>query len=159
MWVVKAKGESYYVDHVTCELPWSTKETPNNPSTKGSIKIKRCLLTIGDDNCAEITTLTEDDAQRLSGKKKVNRIITSAGSKLKEFLKNQVHTPIQYFGGGCSTSWYVTDISEKAVLLAQLVLPDVRVLMPNEDYYKEYNDADPDDAVDVDDEYGELYDN
>lgn len=42
MWVIKAKGETYYVDHVDVEsgVGFSTKETPNNPSTKGSIKFK-----------------------------------------------------------------------------------------------------------------------
>jgi hypothetical protein len=159
MWKIASGGESYYVDHVTCELPWSTKETPNNPSTKGSIKIKRCLLTIGDDNCAEITTLTEDDAERLSGKKKVNRIITSAGHKLKEFLKNQVHSPVHFFGGGCSTAWYVTEISDRTLLLAQLVLPDIRVLMPNEDYYKEYETGGSNQEIDLDDEFDDFYDN
>lgn len=42
MWVIKAKGETYYVDHVDMEsgIGFSTKETPDNPSTKGSIKFK-----------------------------------------------------------------------------------------------------------------------
>ena len=38
MWVVKAKGQTYYVNHVTANAPWSTKETPDNPHTKGAIK-------------------------------------------------------------------------------------------------------------------------
>ena len=45
MWVVKHKGETYYVNHVEV-LPgvgFSTKETPDNPSTKGSIKFKAKL--------------------------------------------------------------------------------------------------------------------
>jgi hypothetical protein len=71
MWVVKAKGESYYVNHVTCELPWSTKETPDNSHTKGSIKVKRCLLTIDDANCATVTELTDADAERLKTQKKL----------------------------------------------------------------------------------------
>jgi len=48
MWVVKAKGQTHYVKHVECNVGWSTKETPDNPSTKGSIKVKNCLLTIND---------------------------------------------------------------------------------------------------------------
>lgn len=42
MWVIKAKGETYYVDHVDVEsgIGFSTKETPDNPHTKGSIKFK-----------------------------------------------------------------------------------------------------------------------
>lgn len=46
MWVIKAKGETYYVSHVDCKVGWSTKETPDNPATKGSIKIKNCTLII-----------------------------------------------------------------------------------------------------------------
>ena len=54
MWVVKTKGQTFYVNHVTANAPWSTKETPDNPSTKGSIKFKNVNLTIDDENCAEI---------------------------------------------------------------------------------------------------------
>ncbi len=45
MWVIKAKGETYYVDHVDVEagVGFSTKETPDNPHTKGSIKFKAKL--------------------------------------------------------------------------------------------------------------------
>ena len=54
-WVVKAKGQSYYVKHVTATAPWSTKETPDNSHTKGSLKFKNVDLVIDDDNCAEIS--------------------------------------------------------------------------------------------------------
>jgi hypothetical protein len=42
MWVIKAKGETYYIDHLDVDsgIGFSTKETPDNPSTKGSIKFK-----------------------------------------------------------------------------------------------------------------------
>jgi hypothetical protein len=42
MWVLKVKGETYYVSHVEVKpnVGFCTKETPNNPHTKGSIKIK-----------------------------------------------------------------------------------------------------------------------
>ena len=42
MWVLKHKGETYYVDHVDIDpgVGFSTKETPENPHTKGSIMIK-----------------------------------------------------------------------------------------------------------------------
>jgi hypothetical protein len=41
-WVVKTKGESYYVNHfeVSEGIGFSTKETPDNPHTKGSLKFK-----------------------------------------------------------------------------------------------------------------------
>lgn len=42
MWVIKAKGETHYVNHVDIEagIGFSTKETPDNPHTKGSIKVR-----------------------------------------------------------------------------------------------------------------------
>lgn len=53
-WVLKAKGETYYVTHVTSNAPWSTKETPDNSHTKGSLKFKRVNVIIHEDNSAEI---------------------------------------------------------------------------------------------------------
>jgi len=49
MWVLKAKGNTYYVKHVTSTVGWSTKETPNNPHTKGSLKFKNVSVDIVDD--------------------------------------------------------------------------------------------------------------
>lgn len=47
-WVVKHKGNSYYVNHVEFKnVCFSSKETPNNPHTKGSLKFKG-RLTIKD---------------------------------------------------------------------------------------------------------------
>lgn len=45
MWVVKCRGDTYYVNHVDVSpgVGFSTKETPNNNSTKGSIKFKANL--------------------------------------------------------------------------------------------------------------------
>lgn len=42
MWVIKTKGETHYVHHIDVEpgVGFSTKETPENPHTKGSIKFK-----------------------------------------------------------------------------------------------------------------------
>lgn len=46
MWVIKTGGETYYVNHVTSNAPWNTKETPDNDHTKGSLKFKNVLLRI-----------------------------------------------------------------------------------------------------------------
>ncbi len=46
MWIVKAKGQTFYVNHVDCSTPWTTREQPDNPSTKGAIRIKRGTLSI-----------------------------------------------------------------------------------------------------------------
>jgi len=42
MWTIKHKGTTYYVDHVDVNpgVGFSTKETPDNPHTKGSIKFR-----------------------------------------------------------------------------------------------------------------------
>ncbi len=51
MWAIKCRGDTYYVHHVDVSpgVGFSTKETPDNPSTKGSIKIKG-QLTITEEN-------------------------------------------------------------------------------------------------------------
>ena len=45
MWVIKCRGDTYYVHHVDVSpgVGFSTKETPDNPHTKGSIKFKANL--------------------------------------------------------------------------------------------------------------------
>lgn len=45
---MKTGGKSYYVNHITVSpnVGFSTKETPNNEHTKGSIKIKNASLKI-----------------------------------------------------------------------------------------------------------------
>ena len=65
MWVLKFHGETFYVNHVDCNVHWSTKETGDNPHTKGSIKVKNVLLVIDPDNSATITQLTLIDRIRL----------------------------------------------------------------------------------------------
>lgn len=57
MWVIKAKGETFYVKHVDVDCPFSTKETPDNPSTKGSLKFKDCCVEIDADLNAKITSM------------------------------------------------------------------------------------------------------
>lgn len=53
MWVVKAKGQSYYVTHVEAAVPWSTRETPD-AGTKGMIRFRNCALRLLPDGTAEI---------------------------------------------------------------------------------------------------------
>jgi hypothetical protein len=163
MWVLKARGESYYVNHVSCSVAWSTKETPDNSHTKGSIKVKDCVLSIDDDNCATIRPATAEDRIN-SVKEKTIRVITAYGSRLRAAIASMNHSAVKMAGGGCSTTWYMCDIpSMKHFLLLQLQVPDVRVLMPNEDYYKMYdrNSQTDDDWIDEDDYYDneDLYEN
>ena len=63
MRVIKTKGETYYVKHFESNAPFSTKETPDNPHTKGSLKIKNCRLEIDDENNAKIMTKENDNVE------------------------------------------------------------------------------------------------
>lgn len=163
MWVLKTRGETYYVNHVSCTVPWSTKETPDNSHTKGAIKVKDCVVTIDNDNCADIRAITPEDRVNFQ-KKQTVRVITEYGKKLKDALVNMSHSPVKLAGGGCGTTWYITDIpSMKHFLLLQLQIPSIRVLKENEDYYKKYDSSpdewmDEDDYID-DDDYESLYEN
>ena len=58
-WVVKVKGQTFYVNHVTSTAAWSTKETPDNSSTKGAIKFKHANITIDELNNAYIHPCNE----------------------------------------------------------------------------------------------------
>lgn len=42
MWVIKHKGKTHYVNHVDVDkgVGFSTKETPDNEHTKGSLKFR-----------------------------------------------------------------------------------------------------------------------
>lgn len=55
MWVLKTKGETHYVNHVIANVGWSTKETPNNNHTKGSLKFKNVDVIIDEQNEATIS--------------------------------------------------------------------------------------------------------
>lgn len=46
MWVIKTKGETYYVNHLDSMVGFSTKETPDNNHTKGSLKFKNVDIKI-----------------------------------------------------------------------------------------------------------------
>lgn len=143
MWVVKCKGESYYVNHVSCSLPWSTKETPDNTHTKGSIKIKECLLTIDDDNCATIAELTGSDKVRLRNQERgITRIIFNDYQFEQALKKDNIkHSPFKRVSAGCGSTWTVCDILRAAdMTLLALKYPDTfRVLKPNEHYYRAYD--------------------
>lgn len=145
MWVIKTKGKSFYINHMECNMPWSTKETPDNPSTKGSFKFKDCLLTINDNNEATLRALTDYDKSRLhNAAKGITRVVTRWGDKLHEVLGNLgiKHGPIKTVGGACTTTFYITDIHKKEEVTAlMLAMPNLRELMPNESYYKMYDHA------------------
>ena len=39
-WIIKHKGQTYYVNHMDSKVGFSTKETPDNEHTKGSLMFK-----------------------------------------------------------------------------------------------------------------------
>ena len=162
MWVVKAKGETYYVHHVSSDMPWSTKETPNNDHTKGSIKFKRCHLIIDDNNEATVKPLTMSDAVRLkkTEPKKI-RLIMDYRKQIDEFVEycNEQeiwHDGVHILPGSCGSRFYATDIKEDDLLLTRMRFPPkmFRELMPNESLYAYYDKTAPNvEPPDYDDDY------
>lgn len=39
-WVVKCKGQTHYVWNLTSSVPFTTKNTPDNPHTQGALQFK-----------------------------------------------------------------------------------------------------------------------
>ena len=158
MWKLAFHGETLYVNHVDCTIPWSTKETPDNPSTKGSIKIRNALLKIDGDNCATITQLTPEDRERLKrAEEQPTRIIALArdSRQLTTALKTPdiAHGPIKTMGGACTETFHVTDIYNSMGLTALMLAmagTSLRVLMPNEYYYTKYDDPKYQGVSDID---------
>jgi hypothetical protein len=144
MWVIKTHGESFYVNHVTSQLNWSTKETPDNERTKGSIKFKECLLTIDPENNATISTLSIFDKIRLRNQKLgITRIRFSSFGFEKHLIEKGIkHSPFKRIHGACSTAFTICDLlDKKQVPFLQIQFPnEFRVLMPNEEHYKAYDD-------------------
>lgn len=142
MWVLKTHGETFYVNHVDCLVSWSTKETPDNNHTKGSIKIKDCLLTFDEDNCATISQLTLVDKVRLRNQRLgITRIIFGVGSDMYRALKNNEfkHSPFKNVQGACGTSYVICDLlSKQESTIAALKYRNWRVVKPNEAYYSAY---------------------
>ncbi len=46
MWILKIKGQTYYCETVHSTVGFSTKETPDNSHTKGSLKFKNVFVKI-----------------------------------------------------------------------------------------------------------------
>lgn len=63
MWVIKAKGETLYVNHVDFKnVSFSTKETPDNLHTKGSLKFKKANLALDREGKSAIIYSREDES-------------------------------------------------------------------------------------------------
>lgn len=143
MWVIKAHGVTFYVNHVSADIAWTTKETPDNTHTKGAIKFKRCKLSIDEDNNATITNLGITDAFLKHPRVVHARIIAPAGGRFHKALqaKEYSHSRIKKVMGRCSSTFIVCDLlSEHEVTVALLKYhEDFRIMVPNEHYYKEYD--------------------
>lgn len=143
-WCLKTKGKTFYVMHVQCDMPWSTKETPQG-STKGSIKVKHAFLQIDALNHARITPLTPDLAQSGDQPPEPLRIgwIYSQDKLVRDLLQQlQVyHSPILWMNEGCSTGYYVCDVQDPDVII-QLKLTlsgGFRQFVSNEWQYVDYD--------------------
>ena len=54
MWVLKCRGKTYYLHHVSAECAWSTHERPDS-STRGMMRFRNCTLHINAQGEATIT--------------------------------------------------------------------------------------------------------
>ena len=158
MWVLKTAGETFYVNHVECTIPWSTKETPDNPHTKGSIKVKNALMQIDEDNTATLSKLTVIDKIRLCNQKLgITRIIFEWGSPIHHALiKNEFkHRPFKNVTGGCGTSFVVCDLLRKEEATFAGLKYQFRIMSANEAYYQAYDNVKGDE---IDEWYGDEED-
>jgi hypothetical protein len=139
-------------------MPWSTKETPLNNHTKGSIKFKECLLVIDSNNEATLSKLSLIDKIRLRNQRLgITRIIFRYGSTMHTALKaNEFkHSSFKNVTGGCGTSWVVCDLLKKDEATFAALKYDFRILAPNEAYYRAYDAPGTyidDDEIDHDDD-------
>ena len=160
MWVVKTHGVTFYVNHVTAEIPWTTKETPDNEHTKGSLKFKNCKLSIDVENCATLSKIGLIDSFLPHPKLVVARIIANNGGDFHMALINgeYKHSKIKQIVGACSSGFIVCDLLDKnEYLVAALKYGNkFRVMKPNEAYYQAYESSaewiEEDDYYDEDEE-------
>jgi len=158
-WTIKTGGKTYYVEHVSADLPWSTKETPDNPATKGSIKFHKALLTIDDNNHARFTVLKDSNLTRIRAMKRNHAriIITGRFDEIARWLKENgvKHGPIKTVTGGCGSRFQLCDIKKQGdlVMMALIFNNSYRVLQPNELYFRAYEDSELLAQLDADEYY------
>lgn len=156
-WILKANGNTYYVNHVNADMQWSTHETINNPHTKGSIKFKNCYCSIGDDNTAYLRPLTDIDRARIKAKDNgYTRILFGSNSSVhvQSFMAEREikYSPFVVIRGTCGNGFVICDIiKEDEAVLALLGLAGIiRVLQPNEKYWRAYDDKALAESIDAD---------
>lgn len=144
MWVIKSHGVTMYVNHVTSDMPWSTKETPGNEKTKGSIKFKRCKLSINtEDNTATISRLGIADAWLKHPERRAGRVIFQYGGKFHKALSEGEfeHSKFKNVEGSCGSEYIICDLlDEHELTFAGIKYAGAfRILSPNEGYYQAYD--------------------
>ena len=143
MWVIKSHGVTFYVNHVSAEIPWTTKETPDNENTKGSLKFKKCKLVIDQDNNATISKLGLLDRNLPHPKVVHARIIAGGSSEFHLALQRDEfkYSPIKRILGGCGSSFIVCDLLDKdeVLIAAMKYAGKFRIMSPNEAYYQDYD--------------------
>lgn len=141
MWIIKTHGITFYVNHVIANIPFSTKETPNNSHTKGSIKFAKCKLSFDEDNNAYLDPLGLLDLN-LSHPKETTRIIARDSGTFHEALEagEFKHSEFKFIEGSCSTEFVICDLLDKdeALIAAIKYANQFRILSPNERYYIAY---------------------
>lgn len=139
-WCLKMQGKTWYVNHVTCELPWSTKETPHG-STKGAIKVKRAWVQIDSDNNATLTKLTLAHEKQAKQKATEVIIVGWTNARWSSQMHQVPHSEIQLLeSGGCSSDWWACELysEEDWAAINLQCYPHVRRFMPNEWQFKDY---------------------
>lgn len=53
-WIVKAKGQTFYVDHIDSKVGFNTRELDEG-STRGMLRFNRCVVHISEERIATIT--------------------------------------------------------------------------------------------------------
>ena len=142
MWILMAKGKTYYVDHVTSDLPWTTKETPLNVRTKGAIKFKNALLRL-ENGSAEITELTEEDRERLSALLPIRIHFRYKNEFLWLLQHNEIkHGPCMMYSGGCGRNSYVIEIAKDDLTMLAMAYPNQFEILPEDNpYYVWYGEG------------------
>ena len=120
MWIIMAKGKTYYVNHVEANIPWTTKETPLNVRTKGALKFRSALLRL-EDGSAKVDILTEEDRERLTALLPTRIIFRYKNEFLWLLQHNDIkHGPCMRYSGGCGRNNYVVEIAKDDLTMLAL---------------------------------------
>lgn len=62
VWTLKTKGKTFYLPHVDFRnVSLSTRETPDHPATKGSLRFRHCYLVIDKDGTAIMSQVAHEE--------------------------------------------------------------------------------------------------